>query len=264
MANDILGFISIFPQGEDDALPGGADLGTGWNVGTAGQGDGGQCPAQGFWRWQVSLQLHTTFSFSVQIWKKTMQVSNYLLNSKSALPIHLDISLYAAVLWHRSMGHFVFTNTFILVYIYIFMFYISLYYVYADIRIPIFTSVWTCRWQPDLHWWWSYGWLLPILLGTKPMWSVQLVWMLWWTPLHIFHHRGQIFFMVSGMKNRPWERFGSLLGGSGRNLFLSDCAGAACNNSWIEIYENHWFVKQQLMLPEAIAAIITSFSHVFL
>ena len=41
MANDILGFISIFPQGEDDALPGGADLGTGWNVGTAGQGDGG-------------------------------------------------------------------------------------------------------------------------------------------------------------------------------------------------------------------------------
>ncbi len=51
MANDILGFISIFPQGEDDALPGGADLGTGWNVGTAGQGDLGsvmQCPAQGF------------------------------------------------------------------------------------------------------------------------------------------------------------------------------------------------------------------------
>ena len=39
--------------------------------------------------------------------------------------------------------------------------------------------------------------------------------------------------------------------------------GAACNNSWIEIYENHWFVKQQLMLPEAIAAIITSFSHAF-
>lgn len=89
MANDILGFISIFPQGEDDALPGGADLGTGWNVGTAGQGDGGQCPAQGFWRWQVSQQLHTTFGFSVQIWKKTAQVSNYLFNSKSALPIQL-------------------------------------------------------------------------------------------------------------------------------------------------------------------------------
>lgn len=33
---EALGFISIFPQGEDDALPGGADLGTGWNVGTAG------------------------------------------------------------------------------------------------------------------------------------------------------------------------------------------------------------------------------------
>ncbi|CAL1155053.1 unnamed protein product [Cladocopium goreaui] len=31
-----LGFVSIYPQGLDDALPGGADLGTGWNVGTAG------------------------------------------------------------------------------------------------------------------------------------------------------------------------------------------------------------------------------------
>ena len=30
------GFVSIYPQGLDDALPGGADLGTGWNVGTAG------------------------------------------------------------------------------------------------------------------------------------------------------------------------------------------------------------------------------------
>ena len=47
MANDILGFISIFPQGEDDALPGGADLGTGWNVGTAGQGDGGTVSRSG-------------------------------------------------------------------------------------------------------------------------------------------------------------------------------------------------------------------------
>ncbi|CAJ1404112.1 unnamed protein product [Effrenium voratum] len=31
-----LGFVSVFPQGLDDAIPGGADLGTGWNVGTAG------------------------------------------------------------------------------------------------------------------------------------------------------------------------------------------------------------------------------------
>lgn len=146
--------------------------------------------------------------------------------------------------------------------IYMFVLYLSIY-LYADNHILIFTSVRTCRWQPDLHWWWSYGWLLPILLGTKPMWSVQLVWMLWWTPLHIFHHRGQIFFMVSGMQNRPWERLGVCWAVLEETYFWLTVHGAACNNSWIEIYENHWFVKQQLMLPEAIAAIITSFSHAF-
>ncbi|CAJ1401104.1 unnamed protein product [Effrenium voratum] len=31
-----LGFVSVYPQGLDDAVPGGGDLGTGWNVGTAG------------------------------------------------------------------------------------------------------------------------------------------------------------------------------------------------------------------------------------
>ena len=31
-----LGFVTVFPQGLDDAVPGGGDLGTGWNVGTAG------------------------------------------------------------------------------------------------------------------------------------------------------------------------------------------------------------------------------------
>lgn len=34
----IAGFVSVFPQGLDDAVPGGSDLGTGWNVGTAGGG----------------------------------------------------------------------------------------------------------------------------------------------------------------------------------------------------------------------------------
>ena len=150
--------------------------------------------------------------------------------------------------------------------LYLYLCFISLFiYLYAEIRILIFTSVRTCRWQPDLHWWWSYGWLLPILLGTKPMWSVQLVWMLWWTPLHIFHHRGEIFFYGSWHAE---SAMGTILGVCWAVLeetFLwVTVHGAACNNSWIEIYENHWFVKQQLMLPEAIAAIITSFSHVFL
>eukprot|EP00438_Fugacium_kawagutii_P024188 Skav213510 [mRNA] locus=scaffold656:79335:80592:+ [translate_table: standard] len=31
-----LSFISVYPQGLDDAVPGGGDMGTGWNVGTAG------------------------------------------------------------------------------------------------------------------------------------------------------------------------------------------------------------------------------------
>lgn len=31
-----LGYITVFPQGIDDAVPGGVDMGTGWNVGTAG------------------------------------------------------------------------------------------------------------------------------------------------------------------------------------------------------------------------------------
>jgi len=31
-----LSFITVYPQGLDDAVPGGGDLGTGWNVGTAG------------------------------------------------------------------------------------------------------------------------------------------------------------------------------------------------------------------------------------
>lgn len=32
----VLSFVSVYPQGLDDAVPGGGDLGTGWNVGTAG------------------------------------------------------------------------------------------------------------------------------------------------------------------------------------------------------------------------------------
>lgn len=138
-------------------------------------------------------------------------------------------------------------------------------YIYIYLHSLCFTSVRTCRWQPDLHWWWSYGWLLPILLGTKPMWSMQLVWMLWWTPFHIFHHRGQIFCMVSGMRNRPWERFGGVCSAVAEveTFFWMTVHGAACNNSWIEIYENPWFVKQHLMPPEVIAAIIASISYVF-
>mmetsp|Transcript_51135 Transcript_51135/g.95803 ORF Transcript_51135/g.95803 Transcript_51135/m.95803 type:complete len:403 (-) Transcript_51135:208-1416(-) len=31
-----LGYVTVFPQGLDDAVPGGGDLGTGWNVGTGG------------------------------------------------------------------------------------------------------------------------------------------------------------------------------------------------------------------------------------
>jgi polyhydroxybutyrate depolymerase len=32
----LLGYVSVYPQGIDDAVPGGKDMGTGWNVGTAG------------------------------------------------------------------------------------------------------------------------------------------------------------------------------------------------------------------------------------
>lgn len=88
-ANDILGFISIFPQGEDDALPGGADLGTGWNVGTAGQRDGGTVSSSGILEVASFTTTIYDICFSVQIWRKTTQVSNYLFNSKSALPIQL-------------------------------------------------------------------------------------------------------------------------------------------------------------------------------
>lgn len=42
---EALSFVTVFPQGLDDAIPGGADLGTGWNVGTAGAGAGRLDPA---------------------------------------------------------------------------------------------------------------------------------------------------------------------------------------------------------------------------